>query len=169
MGQNRGMQGWMRALLRRWLLAQPECASASEYQRKDAADFVCREVTPGWVDIVVITVPVVAIIFVLKCVARLLGPHLGFVPVPMRDIVEVLIGLVFMISFVVLVAWLGRHRALTMLRTRLVALGVPLCKHCGYDLRGQTEPRCPECGRPFDVSRLTGARPTDDVGSAARR
>lgn len=23
------------------------------------------------------------------------------------------------------------------------------CSQCGYDLRGQTEARCPECGRPF--------------------
>jgi hypothetical protein len=25
-----------------------------------------------------------------------------------------------------------------------------LCVKCGYDLRGQTEPRCPECNTPFD-------------------
>jgi len=24
------------------------------------------------------------------------------------------------------------------------------CRHCGYDLRGLTEPRCPECGTSFD-------------------
>lgn len=24
------------------------------------------------------------------------------------------------------------------------------CVHCGYDLRGQAEPRCPECGKSFD-------------------
>ena len=24
------------------------------------------------------------------------------------------------------------------------------CLGCGYDLRGLPEPRCPECGRPFD-------------------
>ncbi len=24
------------------------------------------------------------------------------------------------------------------------------CRQCGYLLRGLTEPRCPECGRPFD-------------------
>ncbi len=24
------------------------------------------------------------------------------------------------------------------------------CLDCGYDLRHLTEPRCPECGRPFD-------------------
>src|SRR5690606_9440248 len=23
------------------------------------------------------------------------------------------------------------------------------CHHCGYDLRGLPEPRCPECGQPF--------------------
>ncbi len=24
------------------------------------------------------------------------------------------------------------------------------CRKCFYDLRGQVEPRCPECGTPFD-------------------
>ena len=24
------------------------------------------------------------------------------------------------------------------------------CPHCEYNLRGQTEARCPECGREFD-------------------
>ena len=24
-----------------------------------------------------------------------------------------------------------------------------VCDSCGYDLRGQIEPRCPECGEPF--------------------
>ncbi len=26
------------------------------------------------------------------------------------------------------------------------------CRQCGYNLRGLTEPRCPECGTPFDSS-----------------
>jgi hypothetical protein len=29
---------------------------------------------------------------------------------------------------------------------------VSLCQSCGYDLRGQIEPRCPECGTTFDQS-----------------
>lgn len=29
-----------------------------------------------------------------------------------------------------------------------------LCKSCGYDLWGQTEPRCPECGSAFELSAL---------------
>lgn len=26
------------------------------------------------------------------------------------------------------------------------------CRQCGYDLRGQVDPQCPECGREFDSS-----------------
>jgi hypothetical protein len=48
----------------------------------------------------------------------------------------------------------ARHR----LREVLVALGVPICLHCGYDLRGQTVPRCPECGREFDPGLLKQRR-----------
>lgn len=25
----------------------------------------------------------------------------------------------------------------------------PMCQYCGYCLRGLSEPRCPECGKPF--------------------
>ncbi len=32
------------------------------------------------------------------------------------------------------------------LRQQLIERGVPICAECGYDLRGQTSPRCPECG-----------------------
>lgn len=34
------------------------------------------------------------------------------------------------------------------IRKRLVEKGIPICISCGYDLRGQIEPRCPECGKP---------------------
>lgn len=33
-----------------------------------------------------------------------------------------------------------------------------LCESCGYNLRGLTENRCPECGREFDPIRLPRAR-----------
>lgn len=32
---------------------------------------------------------------------------------------------------------------------------VPICLHCGYDLRGLTEAKCPECGNPFEPEILT--------------
>ena len=28
--------------------------------------------------------------------------------------------------------------------------GIPVCLHCGYSLAGLPEPRCPECGEPFE-------------------
>lgn len=34
--------------------------------------------------------------------------------------------------------------------------GVAVCTGCGYDLRGQTESRCPECGSQFDERLLQG-------------
>jgi hypothetical protein len=36
------------------------------------------------------------------------------------------------------------------LRRQLIERGVPICLACGYDLRGQMTPRCPECGQPAE-------------------
>lgn len=49
-------------------------------------------------------------------------------------------------------AWFWRRRFTRYLRQQLVARGIPICLKCGYDLRGQTEPRCPECGTAFELS-----------------
>ncbi len=55
-----------------------------------------------------------------------------------------------------LAALLVRPRLRIALRRELnTKHGMQLCLHCGYDLRGQTEPRCPECGTPFDPPRAT--------------
>ncbi len=35
-------------------------------------------------------------------------------------------------------------------RVALIERRAFCCKKCGYDLRGQVEHRCPECGTPFD-------------------
>lgn len=44
---------------------------------------------------------------------------------------------------------LARRRIRVSLRNQLNTQGIPVCVHCGYDLRGQKDGRCPECGRPF--------------------
>ena len=45
------------------------------------------------------------------------------------------------------------------------------CRECGYDLRGQREPRCPECGAAFDPTRIALMTPADagDDGQGRRR
>jgi hypothetical protein len=49
--------------------------------------------------------------------------------------------------------WVQRARAPRVLREKLLASGVPICRACGYSLRGLPleSGRCPECGRPFDA------------------
>ncbi|MBN1347474.1 MAG: hypothetical protein JXQ73_32590 [Phycisphaerae bacterium] len=47
--------------------------------------------------------------------------------------------------------WLYRYSIRRSLREQLAKSGVPICVECGYQLRGLTEPRCPECGTPSDA------------------
>ncbi len=58
--------------------------------------------------------------------------------------------------------WLFRRRIRRSLRQQLIERGVPVCLACGYQLRGQVDPRCPECGAAFDERLLELCRPTDD-------
>ena len=48
------------------------------------------------------------------------------------------------------ISWLWRRQCRQFLRAKLLSRGVPVCVQCCYDLRGQHEPRCPECGTSFD-------------------
>ncbi len=47
------------------------------------------------------------------------------------------------------------------------------CRQCGYDLQGQSEARCPECGSAFDAAELAaykaGGTPATPVASRSRR
>ena len=43
-------------------------------------------------------------------------------------------------------------------RRYLQERGIAVCLNCGYDLRGQRDPRCPECGREFDANLLRGTK-----------
>jgi hypothetical protein len=66
----------------------------------------------------------------------------------------------------VILSWLFmlfRRRIQCALRQQLVDRGVPICFQCGYDLRGQVDPRCPECGSGFDARliRRTQAMPQE--------
>ena len=57
--------------------------------------------------------------------------------------------------------WLHRWGSREALRATLIARGIPVCRGCGYSLRGQTpdSKACPECGREIDaeVARILSA------------
>jgi len=47
------------------------------------------------------------------------------------------------------IMWVRDRRWMRVyLRQYLNDHGIPICQNCGYDLRGQGTPRCPECGTP---------------------
>ena len=98
---------------------------------------------------------------------RLLGMATGFV-----------LLLLLAVGLPRLLGWGTELSLLTLLSTSLVACGLTLwatawichdpapsakvaCPSCGYDLRGQRECRCPECGQQFTVGELAqrDARP----------
>jgi len=64
--------------------------------------------------------------------------------------------------------YLARRRLRRYCRQRLVTKGVPICIECGYDLRGQVEPRCPECGKEFDPGLLAPGGGSQDSHPADR-
>jgi hypothetical protein len=53
----------------------------------------------------------------------------------------------------VVALWVLLQRFFLRKRVRrfLHSRGFLVCERCGYDLRGQVTPICPECGRPFAV------------------
>lgn len=65
--------------------------------------------------------------------------------------VELTIILCILVPLHVIPLMLARYRKWmrVFLREYLNEHGIPICRSCGYDLRGQVDLRCPECGTPF--------------------
>ena len=70
------------------------------------------------------------------------------IPMP-RLLIAGLIGGIVAGSMAASWQFVFRSAIQEQIRLEMVARGVPVCMGCGYDLRGQVEPRCPECGRAF--------------------
>ena len=59
-------------------------------------------------------------------------------------------------------SWRTHRNLQRALREELQHKGVPICLGCGYDLRGQAESRCSECGRSFPAGLLRHDLPVTD-------
>ncbi len=59
--------------------------------------------------------------------------------------------LLVMPAFTLTKGWLGVEETRKAVRGYLLLRGVLVCLNCGYDLRGQEVPRCPECGWECDA------------------
>jgi len=59
---------------------------------------------------------------------------------------KVIVGATTGLVMALAMNFLWRNPLRRYLRVQLAAAGIPICIHCGYDLRGSPSGRCPECG-----------------------
>ena len=79
-----------------------------------------------------------------------------------RQVQEILRLAIILIVFFIAVRLLHRWGAGEQLREKLIAAGVPVCRVCGYALKGlpTDSSKCPECGRDFDQDVIKLLRPS---------
>lgn len=133
-----------------------------EESRKAAVKQVNREVALSWLYLGTLIVLAIPLVELSGAITRALAPFMPAIVPGFQRLLSYLFYGLLMGGAVYGYFWLRRHRARRILRAHLIKRGVPICLHCGYDLRGQTDPRCPECGRPFDPTLLRpAAQPTN--------
>ncbi|MDX2199118.1 MAG: hypothetical protein SF069_09120 [Phycisphaerae bacterium] len=100
----------------------------------------------GWWQGFVVLLPMVIVIWFLMRYARTLVIWPSWIE-------EGLSFFVLLAAAALVARWLHRGGAARELREQLLLQGVPVCRGCGYSLRGQLEgaQRCPECGREIDA------------------
>jgi hypothetical protein len=132
-----------RSQFRKWLRGWTWYPELERFQSEREAKTAFRKCYSAWrfgLMAGVICIPA-------QVVADFSEPQLGMWG---RNLVFVIAYTAFMIPVISIQIRKMRIR----LREELTSRGVPVCIPCGYDLRGQTEPRCPECGTSFDPALL---------------
>jgi polyferredoxin len=126
----------------------PELARfEDEKQRKDAHKKAYKTLHRCWYYWVALIVLIIVLQLGAELLAYVIAPY---APSFMSRKLIGIIGRGMSYSFAGLGAiWLVRSTITRSLRTQLNEAGLPTCMKCGYDLRGQVERRCPECGNPF--------------------
>lgn len=83
-----------------------------------------------------------------------------FIPWRFPGRMPLAIGLQVLIAFAATV-WIWRRGIKRRLRDKLIQLRVPVCRRCGYNLRGlgSSTLRCPECGAETDEELRQAMRP----------
>ena len=86
-----------------------------------------------------------------------------------RQVQEILRFAIILSVFFVTLRLLHRWGAPQQLREKLIAAGVPVCRGCGYALKGlpTDSSKCPECGRDFDQDVIKLIRPATKLDEDA--
>lgn len=88
-----------------------------------------------------------------------------------RELMLLAVSAPLFVGGVIATNWWLRRGVPDSLRRSLLDCGVPICRPCGYPLRGVplSSARCPECGRPFDERVRALIAPADHTASACTR
>ncbi len=104
-----------------------------------------------WRSVVVIVVAATILANLSFCVVPMVSP------LRVRGIGSgsVVVAWLIALAAVVAVVWTWRRGVVRRLRAKLIESGVPVCRACGYPMRGlaagaATSVRCPECGWEAD-------------------
>lgn len=129
---------------------------ADDQQRREAVQRAKKKAfqgPKGWIGVAVL---VGTVMLICQLADRWLVPPGINGSLLGRVLASSLIGFVCGTALGLVLGWLQLNRLRADIRQQLLDAGVAVCLGCGYDLRGQTEPRCPECGQPFDPVILEG-------------
>ena len=118
----------------------------SEETRLEAVEALDRELEHSnrfWGTVVLVVLGVIGLLFMITEILQRVVPTLpGWFQVALN-----LPGLLIGYAAVV---WVWRAGVVRRLRRKLIELGVPVCRRCGYALQGIDAERCPECGGRID-------------------
>ncbi len=131
--------------LRRWLF--PELTLFESDSERDSAWKKSFPGKLGYLLMVVVMLSVEGIMLVLRRASSAHFPELASSYASKMVALGVGASLGGLATLVIMGSMIRRN-----LRTQLVKHNVKICVECGYDLRSLTEPRCPECGTPFEMS-----------------
>lgn len=108
-------------------------------QRRDALRIATQRMYATWQPY--------AVVVAWFIVTRTLDRYIASLPRPVE------IGSILLTNM--LAVWMMFYalasRIRRSLRLQLKQLGEPICVSCGYDIRGQTNQRCSECGSPIET------------------
>jgi hypothetical protein len=129
----------------------PEVLVLETGRERRKALWQARLKSPRWLSLFLLLIPAVALVMWTQAFGVF-----GLTSRAARTGLAGLVGGVLGALLGPLLEFLLHHRRIQQaLREVLVKQEIAVCLGCGYDLRGQTEPRCPECGQPFADSPLT--------------
>lgn len=115
-----------------------------------------------WITVALVVLVVLGLLFMVHEIVQQLFPAVPAWALNALNIPGLLLGYAGVVA-----VWRGG--VVRRLRRKLIEEGIPVCRRCGYALRGIDADRCPECGWEIDGEVLSIMTPRQAGGSCQQR